>query len=93
VFSPFGRSVAEVLSGLGMTPAQAVTAHTALWWVHAALALSFVAYVPYSKAMHMLVDAVNLLATDRSATLSLPAPAAGHPGYQEMGFPVGYGGP
>jgi Fe-S oxidoreductase len=84
VFSPFGRAVAEVLSGLGMTPAQAVTVHGVVWWVHAALALSFVAYIPYSKAMHMPVDAVNLLATDRSATLSLPAPAAGHPGYQEI---------
>ena len=86
VFSPFGRAVAEVLSGLGITPAQAVTAHTVVWWVHAALALSFVAYVPYSKAMHMLVDGVNLLATDRSATLGLPAPppAVNHPGYQEI---------
>jgi heterodisulfide reductase subunit C len=84
VFSPFGRAVAEVLSGLGMTPARAVGVHTVVWWVHAALALSFVAYVPYSKAMHMLVDAVNVLAADRSATLSLPGPAAGHAGYQEI---------
>ena len=36
VFSPFGRAVAEVLSGLGMTPAQAVEVHTVVWWVHAA---------------------------------------------------------
>ncbi len=84
VFSPFGRAVAEVLSGLGMSPARAVGVHTVVWWVHAALALSFVAYVPYSKAMHMLVDAVNVLAADRSATLSLPGPAAGHAGYQEI---------
>ncbi len=48
------------------------------------LALSFIAYIPYSKAMHMVLDAVNLLATDRSATLSLPAPAPQHPGYQEV---------
>ena len=84
VFSPFGRAVAEILSGLGMSPARAVGMHTVVWWVHAALALSFVAYVPYSKAMHMLVDAVNVLAADRSATLSLPGPAAGHAGYQEI---------
>jgi Fe-S oxidoreductase len=86
VFSPFGRAVAEVFSGLGMTPAQAVTMHTVMWWVHASLALTFVAYIPYSKAMHMLVDVVNVLATERSATFSLPAAslAAGHPGYQEI---------
>jgi Fe-S oxidoreductase len=68
-----------------MTPAQAVSAHSAMWWVHVVLALSFVAYLPYSKAMHMVLDGVNLLATDRSATLHLPAPAPGHPGYQEIG--------
>jgi Fe-S oxidoreductase len=86
VFSPFGRTVAEALSGLGLRPAEAVTVHGALWWVHACLALAFVAYIPYSKAMHMLVDAVNLLATDRSSTLCLPGPVpgAGHPGYREI---------
>jgi len=86
VFSPFGRTVAEALSGLGMTPAQAVTAHGVVWWAHACLALAFVAYIPYSKAMHMLVDVVNLLASDRSATLGLPGPppGAGHPGYREI---------
>ena len=46
VFSPFGRAVAEVLSGLGMSPARAVGVHTVVWWVHAALALSFVAVRP-----------------------------------------------
>ena len=84
VFSPFGRVVAEAFSGLGMTAAGAVNAHTIVWWVHASLALSFVAYIPYSKAMHMLVDGVNLVATDRSATLALPAPAPDHPGYQQI---------
>jgi Fe-S oxidoreductase len=86
VFSPFGRAVAEAFSGLGLTPAQAVTVHGVVWWAHAALALAFVAYIPYSKAMHMLVGAVNLLATDRSATLRLPAPppGSGHPGYREI---------
>jgi Fe-S oxidoreductase len=83
-FSPFGRVFAEAFSGLGMTAAEAVSAHTVVWWVHASLALSFVAYIPYSKAMHMLVDGVNLIATDRSATLALPPPAPDHPGYQEI---------
>lgn len=83
-FSPFGRAVAEGFAVLGMTPAQAVSTHTAIWWAHAVLAFCFIAYIPYSKAMHMLVDAVNLLATDRSTTLRLPAAAAGHPGYREI---------
>ena len=84
VFSPFGRGVAEIFSGLGMTPAEAVSAHGVIWWVHAALALGFVAYIPYSKAMHMLIDIVNLVATDRSATLRLPPAATDHVGYQKL---------
>ena len=81
-FSPFGRVSAEAFSGLGMTAGEAASAHAVVWWVHACLALSFVAYIPYSKAMHMLVDGVNLVATDRSATLALPTPVPDRPGYQ-----------
>ena len=84
VFSPFGRGVAEIFSGLGMTPAEAVSAHGVIWWVHAALALGFVAYIPYSKAMHMLIDIVNLVATDRSATLRLPPAAPDRAGYEKV---------
>jgi Fe-S oxidoreductase/nitrate reductase gamma subunit len=84
VFSPIGRVVAEMFSATGMTPAEALRAHTVLWWTHATLALAFIAYLPYSKAMHVLADGVNLLATDRSATLRLPAPPPGRPGYREI---------
>ena len=98
-FTPFGRIIAQAFSGLGMTPAAAGSVHLVVWWVHSALALVFVAYIPYSKAMHMLLDMVNLLATDRSATRNLPVPAAvgaaavgdaavgevaGHVGYQQI---------
>lgn len=82
--SPFGRAVAEAFSGFGMSAAEAVRVHTVMWWVHASLAFTFIAYIPYSKAMHMLADGVNLLATDRSSTLSLPAPLADHPGYRAI---------
>jgi Fe-S oxidoreductase len=82
--SPFGRLVAEAFSTAGMTPAQAASVHTVMWWVHASLALTFVAYIPYSKAMHMLLDMVNLLATDRGATPNLPKPAEDKAGYQQI---------
>jgi len=84
VFSPFGRAVAEIFSGLGMSPAEAVRTHTVMWWVHASLALSFIAYIPYSKAVHMVLDGVNLVATDPSAALRLPAPPPGRPGYEAI---------
>lgn len=84
--SPFGRLTGDAFSALGVSAAAAVTLHAVIWWIHATLALTFVAYIPYSKAMHMLLDVANLLASDRTATTSLPAPApdAGHAGYQEI---------
>ena len=86
VLSPFGRLVADVFSALGVTPSQAGTAHTAVWWVHAALAMAFVAYLPYSKAMHMIVDGANLLVHDKSNARRLPGPPpeADHVGYTEI---------
>jgi Fe-S oxidoreductase len=84
--TPFGRLAGEIFAAAGFTPAQAVTWHVYIWWIHAMLALTFVAYIPYSKAMHMLLDVVNVLASDKSATLALPAavPAGGHAGYQQI---------
>jgi Fe-S oxidoreductase len=69
-----------------MTAAAAASTHTVVWWVHAALALGFVAYLPFSKAMHMVVDAANLLVHDRSTARNLPAPPPGadHAGYQTL---------
>jgi Fe-S oxidoreductase len=84
VWSPAGWVLARLLEVLGMGASAAFTAHTVTWWVHAALALGFVAYLPYSKAMHMLADGVNLLAHDRTATLALPDPVT------RDGVPSGY---
>ena len=50
-------------------------ADTWFWWVHAVLALAFVAYIPYAKSMHMLADGVNLLAHEEWNTgTARPAP-------------------
>jgi Fe-S oxidoreductase len=83
VWSPVGWVLARTLELAGLSARAALTAHTVLWWLHALLALAFVAYIPYSKAMHMLADVVNLLAHDRHATRALPAPQPdpGHAGY------------
>jgi Fe-S oxidoreductase len=82
--TPFGRLTGQAFAAAGLTPAAAVGWHTVLWWIHAMLALTFVAYIPYSKAMHMVLDAVSLLASDKSATVNLPAPAAaGQAGYRK----------
>ncbi|MGH9003726.1 MAG: (Fe-S)-binding protein, partial [Acidimicrobiia bacterium] len=61
-------------------------ARLATWWVHTGLALGFVAYIPFSKAMHIVIDAANLVAHSPSTARRLPAPAAGatYPGYRVL---------
>ena len=86
IWSPVGWIMARAFSGLGLSAGSAATAHTVTWWIHGTFALTFVAYIPYSKAMHILVDGVNLLAYDRESVRSLPPQdaASGHIGYRQL---------
>ncbi|MHB2024152.1 MAG: heterodisulfide reductase-related iron-sulfur binding cluster [Mycobacteriales bacterium] len=84
VWSITGWLIARGLQAVGMGSLAAAHAHLVDWWVHAALALTFVAYIPFSKAMHILADGVNLLAHEKAATRNLaPAPPE-HPGYTSL---------
>ena len=76
VFSPVGWVVAHALGGLGVAPGTALALHFDLWWVHAVLALGFVAYVPYAKAAHILADGANLVLRSPLAGRQLPVLAA-----------------
>jgi Fe-S oxidoreductase len=86
VWSPVGWLLARLFEVLGMSAGAAASAHLVQWWVHAALALAFVAYIPFSKAMHIVLDGANLLVHDRSSARNLPAPPAvsDHAGYQDI---------
>ncbi len=86
VWSPVGWAIGRSYELIGITASASFTLHTVLWWVHALLALAFVAYLPYAKSMHMLADGVNLLAHDRHGTRALPAPVpdTGHAGYTKI---------
>ncbi|HET7876177.1 MAG TPA: (Fe-S)-binding protein [Methylomirabilota bacterium] len=82
VWSVVGWRLAGLFDALGVTPA-ANWLHLWSWWLHGVLALAFVAYLPYSKAVHMVVDGVNLLFKDDLAGKRLPAvpDTAATPGY------------
>jgi Fe-S oxidoreductase/nitrate reductase gamma subunit len=80
-----GWLFAKALSGLGLTAPAAFTVHGFVWWIHTGLALLFVAYMPYSKAMHMLSSGADLVATDPGSTRRLPAVAGDHAGYVTVG--------
>ncbi|HSL25965.1 MAG TPA: (Fe-S)-binding protein, partial [Acidimicrobiia bacterium] len=68
-------SVAGWLVGLAtsaMGPAANEAARMVTWWAHAVAALLFIAFIPYSKAMHMVVDVVGLALTDEDSARRLP---------------------
>jgi Fe-S oxidoreductase len=87
VWSPVGWVLAKTMSGLGLSVAEAGHLRLGTWWTHAVLALLFVAYIPISKAMHMVVDAANLTVHDPESARHLPKPApdADHIGYRTLG--------
>ncbi|MEE9372271.1 MAG: heterodisulfide reductase-related iron-sulfur binding cluster [Saprospiraceae bacterium] len=66
VWSPVGYAVAHLVDFLPTNPI-----HMYTWWFHAIIVLVFIAYIPYSKAMHMLIDYTNLMFTDDMATQRL----------------------
>ncbi len=88
VWSPVGSLIAKVYLWMGLTPPQLVISHTVLWWIHVSLALTFVAYIPFAKAVHILADSINITFRDEKAGVALPQipeePAPAHPGYREI---------
>jgi len=71
-WSPVGWALAGVLGGLSEGALH--DAHLWTWWIHGIAVLSFVAYVPFSKMMHIVTDAANLVFVDERAGRRLPAP-------------------
>lgn len=77
VWSVVGWQLANGFDALGLSPSAASRLHLYSWWFHAILALAFVAYIPYSKALHMFVAMANLLFCNSLAGKRLPAIAEG----------------
>ena len=44
------------------------------WVLHVAAVLGFIAYIPYSKAMHIVTDILTLASRDEKAAIALTAP-------------------
>ncbi len=91
VFSPVGWVIAGLFGALGMTAASAEGIRYALWWGHAITALALVGYFPFSKAIHAIVDPVNLALRSPLAGRRLPVlaavgagPADGHLGIRDL---------
>lgn len=74
IWSIAGWAIAQAVSFMGADVSE--TARLIFWWTHALAALTFIAFIPYSKAMHMVTDVADLMVTNRDSARSLPAPAA-----------------
>jgi Fe-S oxidoreductase len=73
MWSAVGWPLAAALGALGMSSDVAAKLHPFGWWFHAVLALAFIAYLPYSKAIHMLLGLAGLFFRDPLAGRRLPA--------------------
>jgi Fe-S oxidoreductase len=85
VWSPTGWAVAQGFRGLGLRGVIAAQVHIGLWWVHGIAALAFVASIPFTKALHMIVSPANLAVRDERAGKRLPPVPAGAAS-EEVGY-------
>ena len=70
VWSPVGWAIAGFVNGTSTAAANNIHMYT--WWIHAVMVMFFIAYIPYSKAMHMLIDYANLMFIDEMSAKRLP---------------------
>jgi len=57
VWSPVGMLFATVFGAASVKTLQNI--HVVLWWVHLLLAFGFIAYLPYSKLLHIITTPLN----------------------------------
>jgi Fe-S oxidoreductase len=66
--------MASLLERLGVDATSARSVYSWAWWIHALPALGLVAYIPYSKAFHVVVDFFSLVFHNEDVARRLPAP-------------------
>lgn len=58
---PVGAAFARFLSGTGISKSTLIGIYQGVWWLHYALILGFMVYIPRSKHLHVLASGVNIL--------------------------------
>jgi Fe-S oxidoreductase len=58
---PVGAAFAGFLSGTGISESTLIGVYQGVWWLHYALILGFMVYIPRSKHLHILASLVNAL--------------------------------
>ena len=57
---PIGATFASFLTGTGLSESALVAAYRWVWWLHYAIILGFMIYIPRSKHLHILVSPFNV---------------------------------
>ena len=81
-WSPVGWGLAGLFDRMGW----GLATHKVTWWVHGIAALGFVAYLPFSKGVHLLVDAFSIAFKDPLAgrRLTPPIESTDHVGQRDL---------
>lgn len=72
MWSPVGAVIAHFMQLSGVTVDGASSLRTGLWWFHGLLALTFVAFIPYTKVKHIFTASASLMFRDPLAGRRLP---------------------
>jgi len=73
---PIGGAVGALFASVGVTPSQALILSLWAWWVHMITVLGFLAYLPYSKHLHLLASPFGVFFASLEPN-KMPAPSEG----------------
>lgn len=76
VWIPFGHTIAGWLESADLLQANAVSLYQLSWWLHVVIVLFFLAYLPYSKHMHLLAAPFSVFFSRLEPSGLLSAPVA-----------------
>lgn len=73
-WSPGGWAIGQVFQG--MEAGQLASSHRVVWWGHALLSFAFIAYLPFSGALHIFTAPLNIFFRTLQPMGMLPGPGS-----------------
>ncbi len=84
VWLPVGNWLAGSLAGSESLRAGALSFYRLFWWMHVLIVLFFLAYLPYSKHLHLLAAPFNVFFSRLDPPGRLAVPPEGHLGAERL---------
>ena len=82
-WQPVGRVLAAIFASTGVTRSQAPALFLWTWWIHMITVLGFLAYLPYSKHLHLLASPFAVFFASLEPS-KMPSPSEGASRLQEF---------